>query len=262
MKRLLCCFLLAAAAVARANQPPLERFLVPIYLADTVEGAFASRWASELRILNTGTNDAWVVNLGSMNPTGFFSTAPLRPGVEMAGLRLHNASSVENPGAILLVVSPFVDQLVFQARVRDTSRGAEGWGSWVPVVRESGVSFGPVHLLNVPLDDRYRQMLRVYDFDRRPGRAVRVRVFATRPDAQFPAEADPLLTEFVVPLEPIGAVYQPSYAQVANLARLPALAGYDRVRLSIQPEGNFKIWAMVSVTNNETQEVTMVVPNH
>ena len=243
-----------------AQTDAVERFLVPVYLAGPTPGAFGSVWVSELRILNAGATNAAIENFGVMNQTGLFTPETLPPNVEIAGRRVNNAVSVANPGALLLVRSEFADQLAFQARVRDTSREAQGWGTWLPVVHESAASTSPLHLLDIPVDPRYRQMLRVYSFDRTAGRAVRVRVYATRENAQFPTSSDSLINEVSLPLQVIGSEAQPSYAQIADLAFLPGIAGHNRVRVTIEPQGDFGIWAMVSITNNVTQEVTMIVP--
>lgn len=239
----------------------IERFLVPVYLAGPTPGASGTQWVSELRILNSGASNAFIENFGVMNQTGMFFPETLPPGVEIAGRRLNNAGSANNPGALLLVRSEYARQLAFQSRVRDTSRDSEGWGTWLPVIHETQASSHAIHLLDVPVDGRYRLMLRVYSFDQVAGRTVRVRILGARSDAMFPTEEDPLLAEFPLPLNTGGATLQPAYAQYADFALLPTLPGYDRVRVAIEPQADFAIWAMISITNNMTQEVTMVMPN-
>ncbi|HUP47935.1 MAG TPA: hypothetical protein VNA04_04010 [Thermoanaerobaculia bacterium] len=257
-KVILAVALLVAPNIAHAQG--IERFLVPVYLSGPTPGAFGSVWTSELRILNTGTTDAVIENFGLMNQTGLFTPETLPSGVEIAGRRLNNAVSVANPGALLLVRSEFAEQLRFQSRVRDTSREGQGWGTWIPVVHESAAR-GVLHLLDVPVDPRYRQMLRVYSFDRVAGRSVRIRLYATRENAQFPSTADPIVSELVLPLQVIGGDAQPAYAQISDVSTLPGVAGQNRVRITIQTEGSFGVWSMASITNNVTQEVTMIVPD-
>ena len=44
------------AGAANAQTAADERFLVPIYLTGSVDGAYNSLWVSELLILNTGAS--------------------------------------------------------------------------------------------------------------------------------------------------------------------------------------------------------------
>jgi hypothetical protein len=42
---------------------------------------------------------------------------------------------------------------------------------------------------------------------------------------------------------------------------LPELAGIDRIRVRVSPTTDAqRLWAMISVTNNVTQELTMITP--
>jgi hypothetical protein len=257
---ILLSLLVPVAVVGQPND--VERFLVPIHLAAPAPGAFGSVWLTELRILNVGATMAFVENLGYDSPVGF-GRQHLVPGVETSGRLLNSGGdNVSNPGSFLLVRRVFIPQLRFQARVRDISRESDGWGTWIPVVHESEARTDAVHLLDVPIDLRYRQMLRVYSFVHIPGATVRVRVFATREDPFAEPDADALIAEVRMPLSgnPVGGL-EPAYGEIWNLSDLPGVAGATRVRVSVEPEGSFAIWAMVSVTNNVTQQVTMITPN-
>lgn len=106
----------------------------------------------------------------------------------------------------------------------------------------------------MPTDSRFRQILRIYGFDpARPG-LVEVRFFAE--DATLIATKQVALTN----------VHQdprfPTYGEIAWLTgELPEIAAEDRVRIEIVPlTPGLRLWAFVSVTNNETQHVTVVTP--
>lgn len=252
-------FVLAAGNVAAA-----QRFLVPIHLIDPVEGAYGSRWVSELTILNTGSTAAYIENYGDCGPISGPCFAPIEPGVSETGGRIREiALGYGVPAALLIIDDQYVDQLALQLRVRDISRGHQNWGAWLPVVPETAAVRGPVVLLDIPVIERYRQTLRVYSFQRAADRAVRVRVYgAVTPDPHKPPTHDPLLADVIVPMrfaEGVGAM--PNYAEIGNLGALPGLTGYEKVWVSIEPVGSFGIWGMVSVTNNTTQEITMIVPH-
>jgi hypothetical protein len=242
-----------------------QRFLVPIHLTDPLPGALGSRWVSELTILNTGPGTASIENYGTCQPTGV-CVVPLEPGVsETAGVIRAYAPGV--PAVLLLVGDQYADQFAFQLRVRDISRSSEGWGTWIPVVPESAAVSGTLVLLDIPMNPGYRHMLRVYSFDIAADRLVRVRLYGAIPaDPANPSsyqQPNPLLAEVALPLryELAGAGAVPLYAEIGNLASIPGLAGHAKVWLTIEPEGPFGVWGMVSITNNVTQEVTMILPH-
>lgn len=252
MKRLLILVLFSFAL--RAQE--VERFLLPIHLLGPTGGAFGSQWVSELRIVNTGTSEASIENYRVGECRIVCVPEPIPPGVSAPGDRVRTFIGGPIPGALLLVKPEFVDQFVFTARVRDTSRAAQGWGTWLPVVHESQAR-PAIHLLDVPVDAQYRQLLRVYSFALARERSVRVRVYDASREfpAALPAEPDALLAERSLPLV-YESDFKPIYAQL-DLAGLTGSA--TRVRLLV--EGDFGVWAMVSVTNNVTQEVTVMLPH-
>lgn len=236
-----------------------QQFLVPIYLSGPTKGAFDTRWVSELTILNTGDTLATIENYGPCN------LHPCLPGVIPPRLSLPGVSirfrNPSIPGALLIINSEYVDQLEFQARVRDVSRAEYSLGTWLPVVHESEARRDSIVLLDVPLHGRYRSMLRIYSFDLDVlDRQVRVRVFGSQTTGEPTDLPDPLLAELTVMLR-FATDNQPLYAEVVNLASVLGTIEHDRVWLEITPYGELGVWGMVSVTNNATQEVTMVLPN-
>lgn len=123
-------------------------------------------------------------------------------------------------GLALQVPRNEAPDLAFSLRVRDTSRQAEGWGTRVPVVREKDL-----------FHDAYVTLL---DVPVDPKYRVKVRVYA------------------------FGAFYQPDpYYREFDV---PAGAADERSTINVQlPEGSYG-WAFATVTNNETQQVTIVTP--
>jgi hypothetical protein len=170
------------------------------------------------------------------------------------------------PAALLLVDDQYADQLVFSARVRDLSRNTQSWGPWLPVVPESAAVRGPLSLVDIPLTTGFRQTLRVYSFDTAADRSVRVRVYgAVPPDPANPSsyqDPNPLLGDVILPLRyapRFGG--SPLYAEIGNIATIASVTAYEKVWVTIEPQGDFGVWGMVSITNNTTQEVTMIVPH-
>ena len=256
--RALILFVLAHAASGQSVE--VERFLVPIYLEGPASGAFGSRWVSELRILNEGPEDAILENYGiDCGGPSLCLPEPIPPFVSAPGDRLRTSVLGPIPSVLLLAHRETADQWVFTSRVRDTSREADGWGTWLPVIHESQVRHR-IDLLDIPVDPAYRHTLRIYSFDLAPGRSVRVRVYQARDfPAAIPPEPDTLLGEMTLPLRHESDA-KPLYAELGELPTIGTAADRSRVRVTVEPVGSFGVWAMVSVTNNVTQQVTMILP--
>jgi hypothetical protein len=257
-------FLVALSSPALAAR----RFLVPIYLTDPVPGAFGSLWASELTVLNTGSSAAVIQNYGLCPPINTDCVFPLAPGVSMTSGGVRNlVSGYGIPAVVLTVEDRYADQLSFTSRVRDIAASAQSWGAWIPIVPETAAVHGPLPLLDVPVNAAYRQTLRVYSFDRAtPAPVVRVRIYANVPvDPDNPAsyeQPNPVIADLLLPLRNgLLSPASPLYAEIGNLAAVPGVAGHETVWLSIEPQTVFGIWAMVSITNNTSQEVTMILPH-
>ena len=141
-------------------------------------------------------------------------------------------------GILLWAVRGTTAALIAQSRVGEVARGG-GWTE-VPVVRESDFRWLPwsygskeLRLLNVRLPENARATLRVWALDD-PGT-----VFG-------PATLTPTRS---APGEPYFAM-----ADVTD-----ALRRSPDVYLNAQK--NARVWAMLSITDNETQRVTVVTPN-
>jgi hypothetical protein len=250
--RTLKTFLLVPAAVLAtlAASAQSTRVLVPIVVTG-VSGAFDSQWTSEASGFNNSTS---FVSLLYPNRCDTLCG----PGVvfgptEGGDLRIATGSAV--PAAFIYVPNESVDAIEFGLRVRDVSRQNDSWGTEVPVVRESRAFQRPFDLLNVPLPSRFRQTLRIYDFEDRSGSAVRVQFYdlvtgRLLKDSQL-AMLAPRSDD----------IFTPAYGQLDQFGQAPELAGIDRVRVRISPTNETqRLWAMVSVTNNVTQELTMITP--
>lgn len=242
-----------------------EKFLIPIFLQGAVPGAHESSWVSEMQMLNTGNSAATIENYGGLCPFDPCPPKSLPPGVSIPVTSIRDMSGSDpNPGALLFIKPEYAGQFAFQLRVRDTSRSEESWGTSLPVVHESDTR-KVQHLLNVPLVPGFRLMLRVYSIPENPSvrvpERVSVRIYgSTEATFPYPDTPDPLLAEFDLLLTGGEASSQPTYGEMPGLSAIPGLAGWDLVRLELVSTER-PIWGMVSVTNNDTQEVTIIVPN-
>ena len=140
-------------------------------------------------------------------------------------------------------------------------------------MRERDLRTGTLNLFDIPLLPAFRQLLRVYDVAAREGAAVRVRFYRVDPSALSPSEVflefrpkpDKLLAERVVPLVTEQRLNAPQadlgYTELGNVGSMLELQGVDRIRIEVTPlTAGMRFWAFVSVTNDETQHVTVISP--
>jgi hypothetical protein len=165
------------------------------------------------------------------------------------------------------VESGHADQLSFELRFRDLSRQAQTWGTELPVARERDFRTGKISLVDIPISDGFRQLLRVYSLnDDGQAALVRVRAYAIRADRDLPSGPPDVFLgqsvfplQFVAPGSPSGA---PGFLAVGDLSAIASLNAVQRIRLEIEPVSQgLSLWAFVTVVNNETQHATVITPH-
>ena len=235
-----------------------HRVLVPL-VAHAVPGAFGSVWQTESEMFNLGVTSLTAVYERSCPGV---CTGSRSVGGEQ-GIELNDAMSFANgSGALLYIVSDDAPRVGFALRVRDLSRQAESWGTEIPVVREEDAFSDTFDLLGVPLLDRFRHMLRVYDLTGQPG-TVHVEYFSTKTGERVGTFDLALLgrNDVTFTLENHVVPEFPSYAQLYEPITQTALVAGDTLRVRITPSGSTqRLWAFVTITNNETQQLTTITP--
>jgi hypothetical protein len=235
-----------------AGAPPdlsaWERILFPVLFNSG--GAHGSNWVSEAAIANP---TRWFVqNFNRIDPLpciDFGCSELLAP----ASFLSFGGAGYAN-GVALLVPRAEAEHLSFSLRVRDVARQVEGYGTEVPVVREKDMYRDDrvMTLLDVPLDPRYRTKVRVYDFGDLPGAWVAL---------HDPADGPRLTgTPITMRRSCSGAAceYTPWYGELD----LPPGKVDQRVNVYVQGgQYGSLTWAFASVTNNETQQVTLITPD-
>ncbi|HSN69567.1 MAG TPA: IPT/TIG domain-containing protein, partial [Thermoanaerobaculia bacterium] len=243
-----------------AEGPPseaFERILIPLMFDG--EGAFASRWTTELTVRNHG--DAGIDPWNSILRCG--AAERCHPQIS-AGATLHLTPSslgIWMHGLLFVVPREQAGDLDFQLRIHDLSRRKESFGTEIPVVREAELPRSPVTLLDVPLDEGFRRMLRIYDVSAIDGARVAMR---WRLDDGTQVGKDQQLVLGTL----IRCVTTPCwFPEPAGLAvplfdaSLPPSITQDHLHVELEPlTPGSRIWAFVTVTNNETQQVTTITP--
>jgi hypothetical protein len=222
---------------AAAPDPALyERVLVPVIFNGS--GAFGSVWQTNVEMTNLSAfRIDWVPEvsrpLGSLDPERSTSLSAFG----------------ERPAGLVLFLPRGAD-VRFGYLIRDLSRDASQWGTEIPVVRERDTQTVLV-LPNVPFDDRYRLQLRIYDID---GVSGEVMVMAgTQPVGREVSVAGPCTAR------PCNS-NQPAFASVDLRQLFPTASGAQTIRVFGGSDLPARFWAFVTVTNNETQHVTVISP--
>ena len=242
---------LAFATSARGTTPAVP-LLIPIHVAPTA-GARGSLWISELVVHNPLSSPASLL----LCHNGCTELV-VPPGSQANLLDAYRATPGSCPA---LLVGAYPGALSFALRVRDTSRDEKSFGVELPTVFvNNGFLANRLLLLNVPAQRAYRYNLRLY-FMSGPPASVRVRVM-TDSNGELVAEYDVALSACDQ-----GAGRQDlSYAELDPLPE-KLLAGREGQRLRMellpQPDGYANwAWALLTITNNDTQEVTVVTPRY
>lgn len=238
---------------SRSNDE-LERILLPV--AASGPGPNAARFETEILITNTGdelvpvSGDATFWNSGQSPPPPH----PVLPHTTDTFTDfLYNAAA--HTGAFIYVPARMARDVITKVRVHDTSRDAASFGVEIPVV--SDLDFAAmVRLAGIPTDARFRSTLRVYAYDAGNFGPVTLSVrdavdgtlLATVPVAlKAPALEDIQLF--------------PAAAQISLDPIIAPLRSHPRLRIDITDSDAVRpIWGFVSVTNNQTQEITLVTP--
>ena len=222
--------LFAVSEAAESANPSLfEPVLFPLLLE--APGANGSLWRTEAALSNPKPWPAYSWE-GQLLPPGGF-------------LRFEGGN--EGRGLVLRIPRDQAPHVSFGLRARDVSRVEEGYGTEIPVVRERDFFFdAPFTFLDVPVERGYRVKLRLYALTTGfPSAAVAI----------APA-GGPLTTTYV----PWVRVCRDSGCHLYAELDLPSDGG-DGARADVTVEQlHVPVWGFITVTNNETQQVTVVTP--
>jgi hypothetical protein len=257
---LLLSLVVAPISIAQNNPADYTTTLIPL-VTRGLAGAHGSVWDSELYVFN-GSHLPLVMPGFSDSPV-----LPIEPSLivdphRTTPLGLYPRDGAD--GAFLHVPNTMVSTTKMSLRVRDTSQNATSLGDEVPVVRADQAAH-ELTIFDVPVDPKYRATLRIYGFTPAP-MSVGVTV--------FPEHGVPALRQFDVDLHGIVNAnfdpfpLHPAYAALDPLGDAIRSSIVRRVRIEITnfagegtpPLPVAKIWAFVSLTNNETNQVTIVTP--
>lgn len=234
-----------------------ERLLIPVSI-ESLPGAGGARWTTEISALILADAQPEF----APHPCEFSAivcvVVPPPLGRQIPGAFLFSSRS---PGGQYFYVRPQdAARWRFNARIRDLARAEETAGAEMPIVRDREFRSDVIALLNVPVAPQYRHTLRIYDDLGRDRVSARIRIYAadeTEPRVDVVRE---LVREGSRTTTSALLAMRPAYAQT-ELAQLGSLAGMESLRVEVEPlDPGVRLWAFISIVNNETHHVTIVSP--
>lgn len=214
-----------------------DRFLIPTFYNGP--GQHGSSWATELAVRNA---NSWPVEL--------FRDPDALPVIEPDATHIMGVRDGQQ-GRFIIVPRESAARMHFNALVREVTPPFESWGTELPVVHEH--HFGQeVELLNVPVYPGFRGFLRIYGLDAE-GAFVSVNLRSML-DGRWVGGRTIRLT--------CGGACtpdQPAYAGISDLFDSLELSPSERVAIRIQSY-DAPLWAYVTITNNTTQNTTVISP--
>jgi hypothetical protein len=230
--------------------PAFERVLLPIF-TPPVHGAFGSEFHTDLRIANRGTGMVSFYGLHPPCPFAVCDELPANVPFQVEGGETIGPADVKtsgNPGQFLWVKKDIGAALSMNLRVHDVTRDDLNFGTEIPIVNDSEWVNDRIVFLGVRNDDpRFRNTLRIY--------------------GQFPFTALVKIGDrepVRVPLSETHSLFDVPYAVFVDFPSSPFLE-----RVTIEAEQNLilpivpievPMWAMITVTNNETQAISTITP--
>jgi hypothetical protein len=273
--RILLGIICSAIAPALLAQPAggiaYEKVLLPSVVNVPLPGSFGSRWVTRLIVTNPTNHDIdeYYARLyateGHQAVEPMSTPLPANSTVEVSTIQ--DDPSVGSRGIFYFIDRRFIDQVQISLRVQDLSRQSQTWGTALPVVRERQFVNRTVTLNDVRVDASSRMALRIYSLDTTQPSKVKVSIYGFRAGLLANTPPDVLLGsgEFdlrrFTPIGPGADNPAPNFFELSQLDAIAPVSGDDRVRVDITPLDASRIWAFASITNNETQHVTIIAPS-
>ena len=243
--------LFLASPLSAQEEEGYTRLLVPL-TAYNVPGVNGSVWTTEWTVFN-GTAEQLYVS----GPFPFLSLSPMIQDNTVEAQQTKRLFLRETDrgmdGAWIYVPDASLERLSMSLRVRDISVNAQSYGTSIPLVRRH--EYKPaIRLIDVPVDPSYRATLRVYSYTDEP-HPVLVTVFAANRAAPLDQYEVALHRN---ELRGIEETPRPAYVQLDPLSEAVRASG-GAVRIEVTSLGA-PVWAFVSISHNQTQQVTTVLP--
>jgi hypothetical protein len=226
-----------------------EELMIPIAF-DAKPGAYGAQWVTDILLDNSGDEP---IPLGpyvcpSLGSLFACSIMPLTIAPHTT-LRYRGQGDEWSPARTFVPPVEMLGKFTISVRVRDASRTPEGGGTMIPVVRRDDWRQVPFSLIHVPTDPQYRAWLRVYTYASK----VMVRVYSESGE-----ELDARMFRNYFPTDS----FHFAVDNWADVLSSPRVRAEKYVRVFIEPEFYHYglTWAMLTLTDNATQQVLVYAP--
>ena len=229
--------------------PDYERVLLPTF-TPPVHGAFGSEFHTDLRISNRGTGKVSFYGLQARCPFQVCDEIPADVPFHVEGGEEIEPDDVVyrgNPAKFIWMKKDPGAAMTMSLRVHDVTRADLNFGTEIPIVKDDEWVNNRIVFVGVPSDPRFRNTLRIY--------------------GQFPFTALVKVgnREAVrVPMSLTNTMFEVPYGVFSDF---PSDTGPVRVTIDavddlLQPIAAMDVpmWAMITVTNNETQAISTITP--
>ncbi len=242
-----CAYLKNAFTFVGDPSDAFERILLPIFLQPTA-GAFGSLFVTSFDMWNTTDGpDIPVYGIPYICPP--ITCVPPDPRTPLPLSHSPNAGPPEpyggTPGVMVFVPKGQSGSVAANLRVFDSTRVASTLGAEIPIARDRDFR-DSITLLNIPVGSPYRTLMRIY--------------------SATPDETDVKVdvvgnSSFIVHLTAGSDLFHPATGTFNLFPPPPPDGSIAHQRVTIEPlVAGTRIWAFVSVTNNDTQQITVVSP--
>jgi hypothetical protein len=223
------------------KQPPDRALFARVLLPVTYNGGGQSSiWRTEITAVS-----------GLFHLVPLFGTAA-RVGDEPVSL----VPGVPNDdrGVFVHPLRQLAENLQFSAVVREVSRDPDAAGAQLPIVRERDFGTRDIDFPSVPMGSRVRATLRVYLLDAPSATCKASLIVAGEPlPVSVTATASRDRDD-----RPAFAIFNDLGSRLTRGEVTPARY-HVRVN-AVGPEGPVRFWAFITITDNETQQVTILSP--
>jgi hypothetical protein len=273
MKRLFAVLLLLVTVTSAQAQftpdPDYERVLVPVFFFGGGQGG--AKWFTSFDMVAPGNGFQLATPVLRDEQACAFCPCEVKALVEQMKAETI-CGQFEHPFGLLLWVPRNVDKdsVHTSLRVADRSREDDRAGAQIPVVWESDLYADSFVLLDVKTEPRYRSAIRLYDAFQYPSDFV-LRFYDME---EFRKGTQEMLFETMVRVEratttPGRFPLRPAFLMIGDIvARWPQLASSQSVAIEVAgtslstspPQYDRRFYGFASITNNTTNEVTIVSP--
>ena len=222
-----------------------EQVLVPVAV-DLLTGANGTRWTTEIFVHNDADHAVpldpeYCSFIGRPYPC----PGPITRVAAKSTMRISGRGSSQWPYTRFYVPVQDADALHVSILVRELSTGQ---ATAVAAVRDRDLRSGRIVLPGIANDGRTRATLRLY------GRAIETIVSVA--DA---ATGEVLTSRTIFRYAPTDS--DPfSMEMIQGLFDAPELRGHERLDVIVEPQPDDRHWALLTLTDNKTQQVVTITP--